>query len=483
MQYKIIPPNNELKERVREIVARLDDKGYLFDEILQVFYGMDDLLPEQLNSQIFNLSPGTSSVKTFDIFLYQLCNDLNEHKYYRDYSSPTGDRDLREVLSTFENIDLGQEKYTKDDFIVTDGATGALSHIFKAFKNYYPKKEVLIPVPTYFAFKACANQNNLLYKEVVLDIFEGKNTIKPILNSINENTKMIVLCHPNNPTGLCFNQQDLLALFKVVKKNKIIILSDEVFSDLNLLGEQPLKTNKIALETGILDQLVIVKGLSKNYNLPGLRLGYLFTTNQEMVEYMKRNQLQRSFFAPGSNFRNLFYIDCIVKTIDLYLKNYSLDESIRRLKKEYKKCDFIKKITSSTIKKIYEKYLDYRNKTLSFYNENYDQIETLFDSDDIQLLPKEYAFNTFLKIKGMENVNFFDFSLNLFLATGIMHDCGPCFGLSQERWQNDPYLGYWLRISFSRDLEKVKKAINIFKQFKNIYLANTDNFLLLGKNF
>lgn len=482
MKTKIIPPSKGLQKKVKKIITELENKGYIGDEILEALYAMYDLLPTQLNSQVFNLSSGTSSIKTFNIFLNQLRDDFSKHRYYRDYSSPVGDRDLREVLSVFENINLGQKKYTRDNFIITDGATGALSHIFEAFKKYYSDKEILIPVPSYFAFKACIRQNNLRYKEVVMDIFAGKNTINPILKAINNNTKMIILCHPNNPTGLCFNNRDLEILLEKARKNKIIILSDEIFFDLYLLERKKnWEINKIALKTGTLNQLIVVKGLSKNYNLPGLRLGYLFTTDQKMVEYMKRNQLQRSFFASGSNFRNLFYIDCMIKTIDLYLKKYSFKKSIDLLKKEYNKCSFITKMSSITIKRIYKSYLRYRKRVLAFYNDNYNQINNLFNSDNYQLLPKEYAFNTFLKIKGVESINFFDFSLNLFLSTGIINECGPCFGLSQDRWQKDPYLGYWLRISFSRDLSATRKAINIFKQFINIYLTYPDKFLLTNK--
>lgn len=484
MKFKIIPPSKELKQKAKQLIKGFEKDGSHFDEILQEFYARSEILPKELDSQIFNLSPGTSSAKTFSFFLDQINKDLSDHKYYRDYSSPSGESELRETLSIFENINLGQEKYTKNNFVVTDGATGAISNIFKAFKKNYPDKEIIIPIPTYFVFKTSAICNNLKYKEVVLDTFLGKNTIDPILKAINKNTKMIILCHPNNPTGLCFSDQDLLLLFEIAKKNKIMILSDEVFFDLYLNKEKPFsEANKIALKTKSLDQLFVIKGFSKNYNLPGLRLGYLFTNNQLFLKYIRKNQLEKSFFATGSNFRNLFYIDCMVKTISIFLKQMTTDEAISLVKKEYKRCPFIGSMSSMLMKRIYESYGQYMKQTLAFYNKNYDQVKKIFGEDIDTILSKEYAFNTFIKIKGMEKVNFFDFSLNLFLSTGIMHDCGPCFGLSQNEWQKNPDLGYWFRISFSRDLDKMEKAINIFEQFKKTFLSCPDKFLLTNKNY
>ena len=117
---------------------------------------------------------------------------------------------------------------------------------------------------------------------------------------------------------------------------------------------------------------------------------------------------------------------------------------------------------------------------MDFYSDTYDQTVHAFGNDLEKILPKEYAFNSFAKIYGLNKVNHFDFCLNLFLSTGIMHDTGSCFGLRQRDWQNRADLGYWLRITYSRNPKQMVRGVKIFRQFKRQYLRNPSDFYLTG---
>lgn len=98
--------------------------------------------------------------------------------------------------------------------------------------------------------------------------------------------------------------------------------------------------------------------------------------------------------------------------------------------------------------------------------------------DEIEITtPKEAAFNTFVKIKDMDNINFFDFCFNFYLTCGVETQIGPCFAFDQKIWQKDPMLGFWLRITFARDRKQMIDGLNNFIKFKKLYLNNKDKFL------
>ena len=80
-----------------------------------------------------------------------------------------------------------------------------------------------------------------------------------------------------------------------------------------------------------------------------------------------------------------------------------------------------------------------------------------------------------VKIKGLDNINNFDFMLNCFLTTGLKTEIGPCFGFSQKVWDNK--LGFWLRLTFAKDKKLFKEGIEKFIEFKKMYLEKPNLFL------
>jgi aspartate/methionine/tyrosine aminotransferase len=82
----------------------------------------------------------------------------------------------------------------------------------------------------------------------------------------------------------------------------------------------------------------------------------------------------------------------------------------------------------------------------------------------------EVAFNTFVKIGALQGVDQLDFTLQLYIKTGVKIEIGPCFGWTQQQWQEDSDLGFWLRLSFSQPEPEYLKGIKLLKEFITLFL-------------
>lgn len=484
--------NPDILKVVSRILNEVKNDGRLsFTQVMEKFYEKSwELLPSKIEKKMFNLSPGTSRVKAFKVYLDALSKDISKHLYYREYSSPQGEFYVRRIISDFENLKISSDnKFLPGDICITEGATSAISQIFDYFKKEFPKGEILIPVPSYYIFVFTAKYLGIKYREIIPSKKPSNNkpffTAEDIINNISDKTRMIILNHPHNPTGYTFSDEGITKLLKIAKQKKIIILSDELFYDLILDQEHKFHTvNELADNEKLLNQVVTVKSYSKNRNLPGFRIGYLFSKNKSILNYISLSQEQRVFFAGASNFRSAILLDCLFQTISHFRdNNLILNDSISKAKGLYSYSEEIKKLSNSTITRLYNQFINYCEATKQFYSQNFDIIRQVLGDDIEVLLPKQSAFNTFVKIKGLEGVNIFDFTLNLYLSTGIMSDTSPCFGLNQFIWENDPKLGYWLRITFSAKPADLKRGLKLLKKFKNDYMLHPERYLHTNLQF
>ena len=96
---------------------------------------------------------------------------------------------------------------------------------------------------------------------------------------ITPKTKMICLCNPLNPTGKVFTKEELTQLGTIACKHNLIILSDEIWSD--IIFYPAIFTSIASLDEEIRNRTITVTGFSKSYGLAGLRIGAVIAHNQE----------------------------------------------------------------------------------------------------------------------------------------------------------------------------------------------------------
>jgi len=190
-------------------------------------------------------------------------NDLELHRY----PTPTQDS-LRKKIAEwrqvdFENVFLG---------VGSDEAVDLLMRIFCE-----PGRDsILTTPPTYGMYKVSADINNLAVKEVLLtESFQ----LRPdaILEAANENTKLLFLCSPNNPTANAMKQTDLL---KLVSQFPGIVIVDEAYIDFS-------PQESMAPLVQQYPNLVVLQTFSKSFGLAGIRLG-IAISNPQIIHYLMK---------------------------------------------------------------------------------------------------------------------------------------------------------------------------------------------------
>jgi histidinol-phosphate aminotransferase len=187
--------------------------------------------------------------------------DANENPFQNGvnrYPDPQ-QSSVKVVLAKQKNVNPNQ-------ILLGNGSDEVLDLIFRAFCE--PKIDNIISLPpTYGMYGVLANLNNIENREVLLSK-KFQPQIEQILKAVDQNTKIIFLCSPNNPTGNSFSDKNVL---KLLENFKGLVVIDEAYID---FSEKESWLNKI-------DQypnLVITQTLSKAYGLAGIRLGISYAS-------------------------------------------------------------------------------------------------------------------------------------------------------------------------------------------------------------
>lgn len=251
--------------------------------------------------------------------------DANENPFengFNRYPDPL-QRKLKRTLA-----DIKQVK--SEQILLGNGSDEVLDLIFRTFCEP-GEEEVLILPPTYGMYSVLAKLNNIIVKEVPLNKnFEIE--IDSVLEAVNQKTKIIFICSPNNPSG---NAIPLDQIEQLLDRFKGILVVDEAYID---FSEQ-----KSALS--ILDQypqLLVCQTFSKAYGLAGIRLGMCYA-NPLIIDYFNK-------IKPPYNVNSLTQSRALAQletSESIQNQVISLISERKKLEQELKQFDFISKIYPS----------------------------------------------------------------------------------------------------------------------------------------
>ncbi len=184
------------------------------------------------------------------------------------YTSNSGLLELREEICKYvEKYDLN---YSPDEVLVTVGGSEAIDLTMRTVLS--PGDEVIIPEPSFVCYKPCTTLAGGVPVTIETKAEnEFKLTAEELEQKITAKTKLLVLSYPNNPTGAIMEKEDLKKIADVVKKHNIMVLSDEIYSELTYKG----KHTSIASLPGMKERTIVVNGFSKAFAMTGWRLGYV----------------------------------------------------------------------------------------------------------------------------------------------------------------------------------------------------------------
>ena len=166
-----------------------------------------------------------------------------------------------------------------DDIIVTCGGSEAVQMAFMVCLN--PGDEVIIPEPAYANYMGFACETGAVVRSITTHIEDGfaLPPVEEFEKVINERTRAIMICNPNNPTGTLYSREELMRLRDLVKKYDLFLFADEVYREF-IYSDAPY-TSAMHLE-GIENNVIMIDSVSKRYSECGIRIGAFITRNKEV---------------------------------------------------------------------------------------------------------------------------------------------------------------------------------------------------------
>ncbi|MCL1918456.1 MAG: aminotransferase class I/II-fold pyridoxal phosphate-dependent enzyme [Peptococcaceae bacterium] len=208
------------------------------------------------------------------------------------YTSNLGIFELRQELSHYMSKNMSLNYSPATEILMTVGASEAIDLALRSLVE--PGDAVLVADPSYASYSACAA---LAGAEVRCVPLREENDFRlqeeDLQKAYTSNCKVLILSYPNNPTGAIMERDDLLPIARFISENDLIVISDEIYSDLTYEGaHQP-----FAALPYMRNRTLHVGGFSKAYAMTGWRIGYACGP-EELIDTMARIHQYTIMCAP-----------------------------------------------------------------------------------------------------------------------------------------------------------------------------------------
>ena len=252
-------------------IRKFWEKAMAMDDVISLCVGEPDYIPPQpvLDALVASVERGETN-----------------------YSPNAGILPLREAISNWYNRRY-HVSYGTDEMMLTIGASEAIDLSLRALLN--EGDEVLIPNPSYVAHQAEVHMCSGKAIPVPTHLEDGfKLRVGELEKLVTEKTKAILMCYPSNPTGAIMDYEDLLPIAEFAKAHDLIIISDEIYSELTYHKDHV----SMASLPDMKERTIILNGFSKSYAMTGLRIGFLCAPSEFITACIKLHQY--SIVAPAT---------------------------------------------------------------------------------------------------------------------------------------------------------------------------------------
>ncbi len=224
---------------------------------------------------VYHLNIGQPDIATPKVALDAIRN-YNEDVIA--YSHSAGNLSYRKKLVKYyedNNINIDAE-----DIIVTTGASEALLFTIQSIMN--PGEEIIIPEPFYANYLGFAVNAGVNITPIPSSIESGfaLPPIEDFEKKITENTKAIMVCNPNNPTGYLYSKEELEVLKELALKYDLYLIADEVYREFVYDGKKHFSIMNLE---GLEQNTILIDSVSKRYSACGFRIGMMISKNKELM--------------------------------------------------------------------------------------------------------------------------------------------------------------------------------------------------------
>lgn len=229
---------------------------------------------KERGTKVYHLNIGQPDLPTPQVGLDAL---KNIDRKLLEYSTPEGYLSYRKKLvDYYRKFNINVEA---DDIVITCGGSEAVQIAFMACLD--PGDEIILTEPLYANYLGFAIPAGIKVRTITTKIEDGfaLPAVEKFEELINERTKAILICNPNNPTGSLYTPEEMTQIRDMVKKHDLLLFSDEVYREF-VYTENPY-ISAGSLE-GIEQNVVILDSVSKRYSECGVRIGALVTKNKEI---------------------------------------------------------------------------------------------------------------------------------------------------------------------------------------------------------
>ena len=229
---------------------------------------------KQRGVKVYHLNIGQPDLPTPEVAIEAI---RNIDRKILEYSPSQGNLSYREKLVDYYrkyNIHV-----TPDDISITCGGSEAVLFAFMSCLN--PGDEIIVPEPAYANYMAFAISAGAKIRTIATTIEEGFSLpkVEKFEELINERTRAILICNPNNPTGYLYTRREMHQIRDLVKKYDLYLFSDEVYREYIYTGSPYISACHLE---GIEQNVVLIDSVSKRYSECGIRIGALITKNPEV---------------------------------------------------------------------------------------------------------------------------------------------------------------------------------------------------------
>lgn len=209
------------------------------------------------------------------------------------YSPVRGLLALRQEISDYMFQRFNTLYQPKTEILVTVGSSEAIEMAYRTLLN--PGDEVLIVQPSYLVYEPMVYMAGAV--PIIIETFEKDGfRLKPeqLKEKITSKSRLLILPYPCNPTGAIMEKDDLEAIAQVIRETDMLVLSDEIYAELNY---SDISHVSIASIDGMRERTIVTSGFSKAFAMTGWRIGYACAP-EEIISAMTKYHQYAIMCAP-----------------------------------------------------------------------------------------------------------------------------------------------------------------------------------------